>query len=64
MSPEDFIPISENNGKILEISEFVIDSVFRFVKENDIVAMGMEFIEMNLSVMQCMDKNQIGRAHV
>lgn len=57
VSPEDFIPISENNGKILEISEFVIDSVFRFVKENDIVAMGMEFIEMNLSAMQCMDKN-------
>lgn len=57
VSPEDFIPISENNGKILEISEFVIDSVFRFVKENDIVEMGMEFIEMNLSVMQCMDKN-------
>lgn len=57
VSPEDFIPISENNGKILEISEFVIDSVFRFVQENDIVAMGMEFIEMNLSVMQCMDKN-------
>lgn len=57
VSPEDFIPISENNGKILEISEFVIDSVFHFVKENDIVEMGMEFIEMNLSVMQCMDKN-------
>lgn len=57
VSPEDFIPISENNGKILEISEFVIDSVFRFVKENNIKAMGMEFIEMNLSVMQCMDKN-------
>lgn len=57
VSPEDFIPISENNGKILEISEFVIDSVFRFVKENDIVGLGMEFIEMNLSVMQCMDKN-------
>lgn len=61
VSPEDFIPISENNGKILEISEFVIDSVFRFVKENDIVAMGMEFIEMNLSVMQCMDKNLIDK---
>lgn len=57
VSPEDFIPISENNGKILEISEFVIDSVFRFVSENDIVSMGMEFIEMNLSAMQCMDKN-------
>ncbi len=57
VSPEEFIPISENNGKILEISEYVIDSVFRFVKENDIAAMGMEFVEMNLSAMQCMDKN-------
>lgn len=56
VSPEEFIPISENNGKILEISEFVIDSVFRFVKENDLHAMGIEFIEMNLSMMQCMDK--------
>lgn len=50
MSPEDFIPISENNGKILEISEFVIDSVFRFVKENDIVAMGMEFIDARVII--------------
>ncbi len=57
VSPEDFIPISENNGKILEISEFVIDSVFRFVKEKNIAEMGMDFIEMNLSAMQCMDKN-------
>lgn len=56
ISPEEFIPISENNGKILEISEFVIDSVFRFIQENNITEMGMEFIEMNLSVMQCMDK--------
>ena len=57
VSPEEFIPISESNGKILEISEFVIDSVFHFIQENDITEMGMEFIEMNLSVMQCMDKN-------
>lgn len=57
VSPEDFIPISENNGKILEISEFVIYSVFRFVKEKNIAEMGMDFIEMNLSAMQCMDKN-------
>jgi EAL domain-containing protein (putative c-di-GMP-specific phosphodiesterase class I)/GGDEF domain-containing protein len=61
VSPEDFIPISENNGKILEISEFVVDSVFKFVKEHDITAMGMEFIEMNLSVMQCMDKTLIDK---
>lgn len=56
VSPEEFIPISENNGKIMEISEYVIDSVFRFVKENRLEDMGIEFVEMNLSVMQCMDK--------
>lgn len=56
VSPEEFIPISESNGKILEISEFVIDSVFRFVNENPLKDMGIEFVELNLSVMQCMDK--------
>ena len=56
VSPEEFIPISENNGKILEISEFVIDSVFKFIKETDLKAIGIEFIEMNLSMMQCMDR--------
>ena len=56
VSPEEFIPISENNGKILEISEFVIDSVFKFIKETDLKTIGIEFIEMNLSMMQCMDR--------
>ena len=40
----------------MEISEYVIESVFRFVKENRLEDMGIEFVEMNLSVMQCMDK--------
>ena len=56
VSPEEFIPIAETNGKIIEISEYVIDNVFRFVKENPLMDMGIEFIELNLSVMQCMDK--------
>lgn len=57
ISPEEFIPISENNGKILEISEYVIDSVFRFISEHPLHKLGLEFIEVNLSVMQCMDKH-------
>lgn len=56
ISPEEFIPISENNGTIIEISEYVIDNVFRFVKNNPLKDMGIEFIELNLSAMQCMDK--------
>lgn len=61
VSPEEFIPISENNGKILEISEFVLDNVFRFVSEGHIEELGLQFIEVNLSVMQCMDKNLVDR---
>lgn len=57
ISPEEFIPISENNGKIMEISDYVIDNVFRFVKEHDITTLGLEYVEMNLSMIQCLDKN-------
>ncbi|MBE5877959.1 MAG: EAL domain-containing protein [Lachnospiraceae bacterium] len=57
VSPEEFIPISENNGKIHEISDFVMESVFRFVSEHDMEEMGLDFIEMNLSMVQCMDKH-------
>lgn len=56
ISPEEFIPISESNGRIIEISDYVLDSVFRFVHENDLEKMGLEFIEVNLSMIQCMDK--------
>ena len=56
VSPEEFIPISESNGKILEISEYVIDEVFHFISDHDLEKLGVEFIEINLSVMQCMDK--------
>lgn len=61
VSPEEFIPISESNGRIIEISEFVIDSVFKFVKTNDLESMGLQFIEMNLSAVQCMDNNLIDK---
>ena len=57
ISPEEFIPISEASGKILEISDFVIDSVFQLIKEHDLKSLGIEFVEMNLSMIQCMDSN-------
>lgn len=61
VSPDEFIPISENNGKILEISEFVLDNVFRFVSEGRMEQIGLQFVEVNLSVMQCLDKNLVNR---
>lgn len=61
VSPDEFIPISENNGKILEISEFVLDSVFRYVRDSRLHEVGVNFVEINLSVMQCMDQNLVER---
>ena len=48
VSPEEFIPISESNGKIHEISEYVIDEVFHFISDHDLEKLGVEFIEINL----------------
>lgn len=56
ISPEEFIPISESNGKIIEISDYVLDNVFRFIHDNAIEKLGLDYIEVNLSMIQCMDK--------
>ena len=54
ISPGEFIPIAEKNGMIIPIGEIVFDKVFRFMKENNLAKLGIEYIEVNLSVVQCM----------
>ena len=39
---------------IIPIGEIVFDKVFRFMKENNLAKLGIEYIEVNLSVVQCM----------
>lgn len=62
ISPEEFIPIAEKTGHILKIGKFVFESVCAFIAENHLKEKGIEFIEINLSVVECVqDKivNQI-----
>lgn len=54
--PDEFIPIAEENGMILQIGSMILEKVFRFIKEWDIRKLGLEYIEINLSVVQCMQK--------
>lgn len=54
--PNEFIPIAEKNGTIIQIGEIVLDKVFRFMKEQNLKKLGIEYIEINLSVVQCMQK--------
>lgn len=54
--PAEFIPIAEKNGKILQIGERVFEKVCQFISENDIRKLGLKYIEVNLSVVQCADE--------
>lgn len=54
ISPEEFIPVAEKNGCIYRIGEFVFESVCKFLKKIDAEFYGIEKIDVNLSVMQCM----------
>lgn len=56
ISPEEFIPIAEQNGLIMRIGEFVFRSVCEFIQKNSIEQYGIQFIEVNLSVVQCMQE--------
>ena len=57
VSPEEFIPIAEKNGKIVHIGHLVIENVCQFLKREDIKKYGLRYIEVNLSVIECMQKN-------
>jgi EAL domain-containing protein (putative c-di-GMP-specific phosphodiesterase class I) len=56
ISPELFIPAAENNGTIHKIGEFVFDEVCKFITSADFERLGLQYIEVNLSVVQCMQK--------
>lgn len=54
ISPVEFIPAAERNGKIVKLGALVFDKVCRFIAENDLMSLGIKYIEVNLSVVQCM----------
>lgn len=54
ISPDEFIPIAEQNGKIIEVGRFVIEEVCRFIKTERLQERGITFVDINLSVIQCM----------
>lgn len=57
ISPDEFIPIAEKNGMILEIGEFVFRSVCEYIIEHKVQRFGIEQIHINLSVVQCMQED-------
>lgn len=57
ISPELFIPVAEKNGVIHRIGTMVLEEVFRFIASEEFRELRLEYIEVNLSVAQCMRNN-------
>lgn len=56
ISPDEFITLAEKNGMILEIGEYVFREVCKFMSNKKIWEKGIEYIDVNLSVVQCMQE--------
>ena len=54
VSPEEFIRISEKNGSITQLGMLVLEECCRFIKDKNLHDLGIDFIEVNLSMVQCM----------
>jgi EAL domain-containing protein (putative c-di-GMP-specific phosphodiesterase class I) len=50
--PSEFIPISERNGNIIAIGDIVFEKVCRDIVELDFEGIGIECVEVNLSLYQ------------
>ena len=55
ISPEEFIPIVEKNGLIMELSNIIFEKIFQFVKSGKLKKYGVTHIELNLSAIQAID---------
>ena len=50
-----FIPAAERSGLIVPLGARILEAVFRFLSQLDFAALGLENVDINLSVAQCMD---------
>lgn len=52
--PDVFIPAAEKSGAIHKIGAFVLEEVCKFIAGREYQALQLDYIEINLSVVQCM----------
>lgn len=54
--PNLFIPVAERDGSINKIGDIVLENVCRFIASERFTDLGLDYIEINLSVVQCMQR--------
>lgn len=60
ISPDIFIPAAEKSGAIHKIGTFVLEQVCDFIASEDFKRLHLNYIEVNLSVSQCMQSGLAG----
>lgn len=53
ISPAEFIPIAEQNGAILKMTQFVLETVCSFLRTSGIQEYGIRRLDINLSSLDC-----------
>ncbi|MBQ2802646.1 MAG: EAL domain-containing protein [Lachnospiraceae bacterium] len=59
--PDVFIPFAEKNGLIIKLGMRMFEKVCQFIHDNDLQNSSLEYIEVNLSVIQCMQHDLADR---
>lgn len=54
ISPDEFIPIAEKNGLIIEMGEIIFKKVCQFIRDFELYKTAVEYIEVNISPVQLM----------
>lgn len=57
IEPIYFINYAEISGKIYDIDSFVVEEVIKFVASQDFYDTGMEFVNINISIANCLNLN-------
>lgn len=57
ISPAVFVPLAEKNGRIIPLGSQVFRKTCAFIRENNLTELGISWINVNLSPLQCMNRN-------
>ncbi len=60
ISPAVFMPVAERNGTVIAIDNFVLASTCEMLQKSDAVDLGIEYVEVILSVVDCIQTNLAG----
>lgn len=57
ISPEQFIPIAEKNGLIVQMGDMILEKVCRFIRDFRLSETTIDYVEVNISPIQLMQRD-------